>query len=164
MKWLSKFLNNDCPETKPAKYETENIEQLISLMNMYLAEWSHRDAIIWKQVFAYFIACLVVMLLPFMTYFGINLGDTLPKWIFPAGGMVLAIFFYIVSRGYAIRLKAVGDIYQELIEKLPKDFQRKKVEDINENPIYRLHMCNLVVHVMFVALLIIGVVLLHLCW
>lgn len=38
------------------QFNVQNIEQLISLTNMYLNEWSHRDAIIWKQVFSYFIA------------------------------------------------------------------------------------------------------------
>lgn len=156
-----KYVSKDCPKSK---LKVENTEQLINLANMYLSEWSHRDAIIWKQVFSYFIACLVVMLLPFMTYFGIDFGGALPKWIFPAIGMVLAIFFFIVSKGYAIRLRAVGGTYQRLIEKLPKDMQRTKTTEINKNVIFNINMCNLIVHVMFIALWAIGVILLHLCW
>ena len=146
------------------QFEVESTEQLIDLMNVYLNEWSHRDSIIWKQVFSYFIACLVIMLLPFMTYFGIDFGGALPKWIFPTMGMILAVFFFIVSKGYAIRLQAVGETYQNLIKKLPEEAQRIPTTKINKNIIYNIHMCNLIVHVMFISLLAIGVILLHLCW
>ena len=74
-----KYVNKDCPKNK---MKVESTEQLINLANMYLNEWSHRDSMMWKQVFSYFISCLVVMLLPFMTYFGIDFGGALPKLIF----------------------------------------------------------------------------------
>ncbi len=158
---ICKYASKDCLKTG---LKVENTEQLINLANMYLSEWSHRDAILWKQVFSYFIACLIVMLLPFMTYFGIDFGGALPNWIFPAMGMILAVFFFIVSKGYAIRLQAVGDTYQRLIEKLPKEMQRTRTTQVNKNIIYNINMCNLIVHVMFISLLVIGIVLLHICW
>ena len=156
-----KYVNKDCPKNK---MKVESTEQLINLANMYLNEWSHRDSMMWKQVFSYFISCLVVMLLPFMTYFGIDFGGALPKLIFPLAGMILSIFFFIVSKGYAIRLKAIGQSYQRLIEMLPKEMQRTRTLEINKNFIYNINMSNLIVNVMFVSLWIIGVMLLHICW
>lgn len=104
------------------------------------------------------------MLIPFMTYFGIDFGGALPRSIFPGIGMILAVFFFIVSKGYAIRLQAVGETYQRLIEKLPKEMQRTRTTDINKNIIYNINMCNLIVHVMFMSLLAMGLILLHICW
>lgn len=146
------------------KYEIKNTEQLIDLANLYLNEWSHRDSIIWKQLFAYFIACLVVMLLPFMTYFEIDFDNALPKWLFPMIGLVLSIVFFVVSKGYAIRLQAIGDAYQNVLDQLPRNLQRKRIKEINNNPIYSIHICGLITNVMFISLWVIGIILLHLCW
>lgn len=158
MKKNGHLICKDCPKRK---FEIENTDQLINLTNMYLSEWSHRDSLLWKQVFSYFIACLVVMVLPFMTYFGIDFGNALPKWIFPSFGIALTLFFYIVSKGYVIRLKAIGETYQKLIDMLPIKMQRTKTIEVNPNVIFNISMSNLVVNIMFIALLAIGIMLLH---
>lgn len=156
-----KYVSNYCNRNK---YKVENTEQLINLANMYLSEWTHRDSIMWKQVFSYFISCLVVMLLPFMSYFGIDFNGALPKWIFPVMGLILSTVFFVVSKGYAIRLQAIGETYQRMIEMLPKKMQRTKTLEITKHSIYNINMAEMIVYVMFIALWVIGVIILYLCW
>ena len=51
-------------------------EQIIALMSVYLSEWEHRDELLWTQVFKYFYATLVVIILPNATkFFGIELPE-----------------------------------------------------------------------------------------
>ena len=112
------------------EFEDIQTDDLINLMNVYLSEWTHRDELLWSQVFRYFYVTVVVIFLPNIAGFlGIILPEKLPNIIFPIAGLVLALVFLYVSIGYAKRLEAVGKTYQKLICYLPKEIQRYSLLD-----------------------------------
>lgn len=53
-----------------------------------------------------------------------------PTFIFRLIGVFLSFIFLYVSLGYAIRLKLIGDTYQNIINKLPEEYQRKSIKNI----------------------------------
>lgn len=107
------------------------IEHIIELMNVYLSEWEHRDELLWKQVFKYFYATLVVLFLPNVASFlGIDLPN-FPKILFPIVALVLSLVFLYVSIGYSKRLEASGNTYQQLMNLLPEELRRVSVSNPN---------------------------------
>lgn len=51
------------------KLQDFTIDYILELANIYLSEWQHRDEILWKQVFKYFYANLVVLFCPILLLF-----------------------------------------------------------------------------------------------
>ncbi len=41
------------------KHQKLNKDQIITLMEIYLSEWQHRDSMLWQQVFKYFYVTLI---------------------------------------------------------------------------------------------------------
>jgi len=119
----------------------------IALMNMYLSEWDSRNNNLWHQLYRYFFAVLVVTMLPHLGF--LELG-TLKYFqlIFPITGFVMTICFFVVMKGYAMRMGNVSKIYGEMIERLPKELRRERIVD----PVYGRLMTNFVVIVMTVSL------------
>ncbi len=145
------------------EFSVETTEELLHLLEIYLSEWEHRDTLFWKQIFTYFFSSLVVMLLPFMNAWGLHLPESIPNFIFPAIGLVMSVLFFIVSNGYLARLKAVHDTYQSLIEKLPFGYRENKVERLYpgvQGKILTWRMGAIICGFMFLALVVIGIVLL----
>jgi len=135
---------------------------VLTLLGIYLSDWEHRDSIFWKQIFSYFTASLVVMVLPFIDMWGLKLPESIPDFLFPLVGLALAVIFCIVWNGYLIRLKALSDAYQDLLYMLPKKFRRSKVKEIApDNELMDKRMAALVCWTMFIALMVIGVALLY---
>ena len=67
------------------------VGHLLDLMDIYLSEWKHRDEMLWKQVFKYFYATLVVLFLPnIASFLGINLPE-FPAVLFPLAALVLSV-------------------------------------------------------------------------
>jgi hypothetical protein len=137
-----------------------SFSDFISLMNVYLNEWSSRDAQLWKQIFTYFIACLVVMVLPFTNLINDRFPD-FPLWLFPAIGMVMSLIFFYIGRAYSIRLKCVGDVYMRMINMLPKDLQRGKVLEATKFKPFNWPQAKFISLMMFVMLISFGSVLLY---
>lgn len=102
----------------------------ISLLNVYLAEWIHRDQIIWSQIFKFFYAILIIILLPNLALHFELVLPNLPIWIFRIIGLFLSFLFLYISLGYAIRLHAIGDTYRDIMKTLPVEYQRKSIEYI----------------------------------
>lgn len=145
-------------------FNIKTTDELLALMELYLSEWEHRDNLFWKQIFIYFFSTLVMMLLPFMDPWGLNLPDGLPNWLFQCIGLVMAFVFFIVSRGYIARLKALSDPYRNLIEKLPLNYRRKTVKELYPNwwgTVLNFRMASLVCSFMTISLLLIGSALLY---
>lgn len=115
---------------------------------------------LWKQVFTYFFTTLIVMILPFANIWEFSLGNKIGLWIFPVIGLLMTLVFSVIGKGYAIRLQAIGHTYGELIDKLPKEFKRQKIEQRTKCCIMTKHFSNLIVNLMTVLLLILGIVLL----
>lgn len=159
------------------EYPVETTDQLLYLMEIYLSEWTHRDSMLWKQVFTYFLASLVVMILPFADVWGFSLGDKAPQWIFPVIGILMSIAFLIIGIGYAIRLRAIGATYKNLIQMFPEEYRRLTIEEVckkkskevekntaKKNPLCLLlswSMSYLIIGVMFVSLILLGLLFLY---
>ena len=140
----------------------QNTSELISLLNVYLDEWTSRNESLWKQIFTYYFSILIVMILPFMSSLGIDFGNIFPKWIFPAIGLALSFVFLIVSLGYSARLRLTSDIYRNLISKLDKEYQELTIKEVYPKCSAKILGCRittLICWVMFITLFILGAIL-----
>ena len=52
--FICKKKYRQCIPISKEKYDLENTDQLLNLMQIYLSEWMHRDSLLWKQIFTYF--------------------------------------------------------------------------------------------------------------
>lgn len=150
-------------DAKNKAFKIESTEQLLTLMSIYLEEFNQRNVMLWKQVFIHYFAIVIVMILPYMSYFGIDFGNTLPKWIFQAIGLLLSFVFLIVSLGYSARLACVSATYNELIQKLEPEYRRKSMSELSiklNTKISQGNMTTLICLVMYITLIILGIVLL----
>lgn len=134
-------------------------EHVINLMNIYLSEWEHRDELLWKQVFKYFYATLIVLFLPNLASFlQINLPD-FHNALFPAIAFLLALVFLYVSIGYAKRLEASGKTYQKLINLLPSELQRVPISDLKFGTFFAQRMSIILCGLMFLGLCVLSAVM-----
>lgn len=109
--------------------EEMTLENIISLLDIYLAEWRHRDEIMWKQIFKFFYATMIVLFLPnIASYLQIDL-PAFPKVLFPICALILSLAYLYVSIGYSKRLEASGNTYQKLIDLLPEQLKRVRLTD-----------------------------------
>lgn len=138
-------------------YKIHTTEDLLTLMNIYLEEWKHRDSMLWKQVFTYFFAILIVMIIPFANINGFSLGDKLPQCAFPIVGLVLDLIYAIICYNYAARLSSVGKAYTNIIDMLPRKYQRTKIKD---KP-FIFGMAYFLSFIFPLCLLVLGILLIH---
>lgn len=142
-------------------YKEFNTDNLLTLMNIYLTEWCHRDELLWKQVYTYFYATLVVLFLPnFTSFLGFHL-PLFPSIIFPRIALVMSIVFLYVSIGYTKRLAAIGNTYQKLIDYLPPDLRRIRVSEITKKHkrLFTMRMSEVLCILMFGSLFVMSVVM-----
>ena len=146
-------------------------DQVITLMNTYLTEWCHRDELLWKQVFKYFYANLIVLFLPFLTQkLGVELPQ-IPSVIFAAVALVMSVVFLIVSLGYAKRLAAISESYQRVANLIPSELGWVSIRN-NEfswncnwkkfkwfNELLNKRMSIFLCYLMFISLLILSIVM-----
>ena len=144
------------------KFKIETTDQLLSLMNLYFSEWTHRDSIMWKQIFTFFFAIFVIVLLPFANIWDVALVGPLPPVLFPIVGLVLTLIFLYVSLGYARRLSKVGESYRELIEHIPKEYQRNSIYS-KEKITKRKQLAYTIPVIMFICLILFEIVIFILC-
>ena len=145
-------------------FNINDTNELLTLIDIYLSEWSHRDSSLWKQVFTYFFSILVVSILPFTKIWGIDFDSLIPKWIYPIIGLALSVLFFIISTGYAVRLEAVGNIYKDLIKMLPQKYRRKETGEMGDGAIYKVidvPLTKLLTRVMFILLIALNIILLY---
>ena len=103
-------------------------ENFLNLMEIYLSEWSHRSEVMWRQVFYYFYATIVVLFLPNLADFiGIELPD-FPALLFPLVALFLSFAFLYISLGLAKRIDASVKTYNKLVDLLPVELQKITVE------------------------------------
>lgn len=137
------------------------VDNILTLMNIYLSEWCHRDELLWKQIYTYFYATLIVLFLPNITTFiGINLS-ALPSIAFPIVALIMSVIFLYVSIGYAKRLEAIGNTYQRLINYLPQELQRISIADatIRGGRFFKRRMAFVIGFLMFLSLLVMSIVM-----
>lgn len=140
-----------------------NKDQIIALMDVYLCEWTHRDNLLWSQVFKFFFASLFVIMLPNIAEgFGIKL-PSLGEWVYRLVGGIMALVFWYVSIGYSYRLAAVGNTYQKLINLLVNDdYKRESIEDKTKFKygwFFSKRLSLLISSIMFLSLIILVIIL-----
>lgn len=146
------------------KQLSPNYDTTISLLNVYFSEWHHRSQTLWSQIFKFYYAILIIILLPNLTnYFRLQL-PVLPAIIFRILGLLFSFVFLYISLGYAIRLQAIGITYQNIINKLPKEYQRKKITDIKLGNIcigklYNTNMSYIICTSLFISLFLLSITL-----
>ncbi len=127
--------NNISVKTKNClRIEEFGASDILALMDIYLTEWRHRDELLWKQVYKYFYATLIIILLPQLTQIIKIDIPGIPAIVFGIVGLIMSGIFTLVSVGYAKRLTAIGETYQNLINCLPRDpvdLRRISIEDPN---------------------------------
>jgi len=99
------------------------------------------------------------MLLPnLMNYFNLDLL-TMPILLFRVFGLIMIVTLLYISLGYAKRLEASTKTYNQIIEKLPLDFQRVKVSTLSLGKLFELRTSYLLIYIMFLALTAIDILL-----
>ena len=156
--------NNPKNDYSCKKIDTEDI---LTLMNIYLTEWCHRDQLLWKQVYAFFYVTLIVLFLPNLTTFiGIDLPSNFPSFVFPAIAFFMSIVFLIVSIGYAMRLQASSESYRRVMTCLPDCLQRTSINDEIEKgkfrrvkTVFTFRMTYFLCITMFVSLMLLSILM-----
>ncbi|MBR0405279.1 MAG: hypothetical protein IJI68_08785 [Eggerthellaceae bacterium] len=105
-------------------------DEVISLMNIYHADWMHRDNLFWKQAFAYFLGILAVSALPFINIWDVKaLPLSFPLCVFPIVGLFLSVGFLCVMLAYCKRVKMSRDSYIALSECFQDKYRPKSFDD-----------------------------------
>ena len=151
-----------CPKNQRSIYEIKTTEELLCLMNIYYAEWAHRDSLMWKQVCTLFFAVFIIILLPFIKIWDITLADVIPHFLFPILGIVLSFVFLYITTQCADRLSKSTETCRELIEYLPEEFKRKSIYE-KQNITKSRQLAYTVPIIMFSSLIIFAIIILILC-
>lgn len=149
-------------ESEIKKAKELSVDQVISLMEIYLSEWQHRDEMLWMQTFKLFYANLIIIVLPNIASF---LEIDLPpinRNIFPIIGMIMAIVFYYVAIANRFRLRANSLIYENLMELLGDEkYKRISIKDrekMKGGHLFSLSVLIIIVTTMFLSLEAIAIV------
>lgn len=130
----------------------------IALLNVYLSEYIYRDQVLWSNLFKMYYVVLIVILLPNLTnYFQIELPN-IPIIIFRLIGLLLSFVFLYITLGFAIRVQAIVDTYQQIIDKLPNDYQRKKIKTIPSGKLFSLKMSYIACFIFFLSLFVLSII------
>lgn len=140
--------------------EGETVQNAIKLMEIYLSDWKHRDDLLWKQVFKFFYATLIVILLPYLTSaIEINVPATIPNLLFYILGLIMSVIFLYISWSYAKRLEAMGNTYKYFISMLPEKYRRLELDC---GPIVKKRISKVVSVMMFIVLFLLSIGLVYL--
>ena len=102
-------------------------QDILSLMDIYLSEWCHRQDDFFKLVFRYFYVDVLVLFLPnISSYMGIDLPK-IPAVIFPCVSAALSLLFMYATIGDHKRIEASAKTYQKLIDLLPENLRRASI-------------------------------------
>lgn len=108
-------------ERKESQANSYTLDNLISLMSVYLSEWCSRCELLWNHVFKFFYATLIVLFLPNIAGFiQIDLS-AIPSVAFPVIAVIMSLVFLYVALGDGKRLEAISKTYQSMINLLPSD-------------------------------------------
>lgn len=136
---------------KKQKLLSSDYDTTISLLNVYLSEWSHREQYLWKQIFTFYYAILIMIIFPNLKeYLKINLP--IHDNFFRVIGLLLSLLFLYVSIAYVIRFQAIGNTYQSLINKLPKEYQRERIDTSKYGRFFSLRITYIICVALFLTL------------
>lgn len=148
-------------DSKPFQISDFQIPDILHLMEIYLAEWQHRDQLLWRQIFTYFYVTVFVLFLPnIAAAIKINLPN-FNTTLFPVLSLLLSLVFGYISWGYTKRLEAVGKTYQRIMAYLPPELQRIRLDssEIKHGRPVNYRMSTIICTVMFLILFILSVVM-----
>ncbi len=128
---------------------SSDYDTTISLLNLYFSEWSHRDQMMYSQMFKFFYSILIIILAPnLINYLQIDMPN-LPKFIFRLIGLLFSFLFLYFNLGNVFRFKAIGETYQTIINELPEKYHRKSIKDIKYGKLFNLNLYLIVSIVLF---------------
>ena len=108
-----------------------NNTELISLMQVYLAEWIHRDEYFWIKTHKYFYVTLLIILLPSLTeWIKIDLPTDMVDKVFPIIGIIMAVIFIYFTITSGKKSNLASDAYRALINMLPKEYRETSIKDL----------------------------------
>lgn len=139
--------------------QTLDYNETISLLNVYLSEWSHRDIQLWSKAIKLYYVILVIILFPNITNFFNVVLPPLPAIIFRLIGLFLSLIFLYVTFGYAIRFQAIADTYQSIINELPEKYRRKSIKTYKMGFLFSLKINYLLYFTLFVSLFALSITL-----
>jgi len=130
----------------------------ISLSNLYLTEFIHRDNLLWSQIFKLFYSTIIVILLPNISGFFNLMLPPIPVLLFRIIGLVMAVAFLYVALGYGKRLEASTETYKNILDSLPDEYQRIDLSKLKFGKLFSLRMSYVVIWFMFVSLIAVDIV------
>lgn len=139
--------------------QTLDYNETISLLNVYLSEWSHRDIQLWSKAIKLYYVILVIILFPNITNFFNVVLPPLPAIIFRLIGLFLSLIFLYVTFGYAIRFQTIADTYQSIINELPEKYRRKSIKTYKMGFLFSLKINYLLYFTLFVSLFALSITL-----
>ena len=144
------------------KLQDFTIDYILELANIYLSEWQHRDEILWKQVFKYFYANLVVLFCPILLLFYkliYLLSLELLFLLFPY--CFLQVFYIYIYNGYVKRLEASSSTYQNILNYLPIELRRVSLlnNKTRHGKIFYKPMSKIYCLLMFICIFALSVVM-----
>lgn len=145
------------------KYQMEDftVDNLLSLLEIYRLEWEHRSDVLWRQVFTYFYAIVVVLFLPNVASFiGVQL-PAIPTVLFPIMALILSFAFLYVSLGLSKRIDAAVRSYNKLIHLLPPELQTITVKspEIKFGKFFSKRISVIVCYLLFFCLFVMAIVM-----
>ena len=133
--------------------QTLDYNETISLLNVYLSEWSHRDKELWAKALKLYYA------IPNISNFFNVVLPSLPAIIFRIIGLFLSLIFLYVTFGYAIRFQAIAETYQSIINELPEKYHRKSIKTYKTGHFFSLKINYLLYFALFISLFTLSITL-----
>lgn len=157
--------NESKSNNTPRKADNNELktDQLLSLMSIYLSEWEHRDEVLWRQVFKFYYAVLIVIIFPNITNSLKVRIPALSDRLFYIIGILMACMFLYVAIGTAMRTGASYEAYRKIANLLQDDKYKRVLVEKRYPKMGRLFSKSIAIPIiiaMFISLIVIAVILL----
>lgn len=140
---------------------SSEFESTISLLNVYLTEWCHREEFMWVQLFRFYFAILIVILFPNLyNALGVEELPYIPKVVFRVIGIIFSFVYIYVALAYVARFQAIADTYKRIIETLPKEYQRDDMKKTKFRKFFSIRITYLICSILFITLVSLSILLL----
>ena len=159
--FLVKQVNNitvNCNKNKNKKFKIESTADFLTLLEIYRSELAHRDNDYWRNISIFFLATVIVDILPFANLFNIALPKEIPNILVVLVGFFMTFMFWQLGKGFAIRVKASSDTYNALIEMLPPKYQRKTIENMSYNFIAKYNLSFSILNILTFLLIMLDLI------
>lgn len=117
--------------------DNDNLE----IAELYLDEWKHRDNMLVKYIFSFFISILIVSLIPYVKFKENTLVDVVEPCLFNVLGIILSFLAMFVTMRMGNRLSEVGDKYRSYIG----DYDNERSTDINFSTVLPIILYTLLI-------------------